>query len=48
MKKFLNWVLAAIHQELAALFPGTTYTDRGCHDFDSFPLSSVPRKRNNT
>ena len=38
----------AIHQELAALFPGTTYTDRGCHDFDSFPLSSVPRKRNNT
>ena len=38
----------AIHQELAAHFPGTTYTDRGCHDFDSFPLSSVPRKRNNT
>ena len=38
----------AIHQELAALFPGTTYTDRGCHDFDSFPLSSVPRKRDNT
>ncbi|MGX8696427.1 MAG: hypothetical protein ACSW8D_08585 [Prevotella sp.] len=36
----------AIHQELAALFPGTTYTDRGCHDFDSFPLSSVPRKGN--
>ena len=33
----------AIHQELAALFPGTTYTDRGCHDFDSFPLASVPR-----
>jgi len=28
----------AIHQELAALFPGTTYTDRGMHDFDSFPL----------
>ncbi|MBO7499226.1 MAG: hypothetical protein J6T64_08590 [Bacteroidaceae bacterium] len=38
----------AIHQELAAYFPGTTYTDRGCHDFDSFPLSSVPRKRDNT
>ena len=38
----------AIHQELAALFPGTTYTDRGRHDFDSFPLSSVPRKRDNT
>ena len=38
----------AIHRELAALFPGTTYTDRGCHDFDSFPLSSVPRKCNNT
>ena len=38
----------AIHQELAAHFPGTIYTDRGCHDFDSFPLSSVPRKRNNT
>ena len=37
-----------IHQELTALFPGTTYTDRGCHDFDSFPLSSVPRKRDNT
>ena len=36
----------AIHQELAALFPGTTYTDRGRHDFDSFPLASVPRKRN--
>ena len=34
----------AIHQELAALFPGTTYTDRGRHDFDSFPLRSVPRK----
>ena len=33
----------AIYQELAAHFPGTTYTDRGCHDFDSFPLSSVPR-----
>ena len=32
---------------LAAHFPGTTYTDRGCHDFDSFPLSSVPRKRDN-
>ena len=38
----------AIHKELTALFPGTTYTDRGCHDFDSFPLSSVPRKRDNT
>ena len=38
----------AIHQELAALFPGTTYTDRGFHDFDSFPLGSVPRKRDNT
>ena len=38
----------AIHQELAVLFPGTTYTDRGCHDFDSFPLSSVPRKRDDT
>ena len=38
----------AIHQELATLFPGTTYTDRGRHDFDSFPLRSVPRKRNNT
>jgi hypothetical protein len=37
----------AIHKELAALFPGTTYTDRGCHDFDSFPLASVPRKHNN-
>ena len=36
----------AIHQELAALFPGTKYTDRGLHDFDSFPLSGVPRKRN--
>ena len=36
----------AIHQELAALFPGTTYTDRGCHDFDSFPLAGVPRKGN--
>ena len=35
-----------IHQELAALFPGTTYTDRGLHDFDSFPLGSVPRKGN--
>ena len=34
-----------IHQELSALFPGTTYTDRGYHDFDSFPLSSVPHKR---
>ena len=38
----------AIHQELAALFPGTTYTDRGRHDFDSFLLGSVPRKRNST
>ena len=28
----------AIHQELIALFPGTTYTDRGWHDFDSFLL----------
>lgn len=37
-----------IHQELAALFSGTTYTDRGCHDFDSFPLGSVPRKQDNT
>jgi hypothetical protein len=36
----------AIHQELTALFPGTTYTDRGRHDFDSFPLGSVPRKGN--
>ena len=35
-----------IHQELAALFPGTAYTDRGRHDFDSFPLGSVPRKDN--
>ena len=34
-----------IHQELSALFPGTTYTDRGCHDFDSCPLSSAPHKR---
>ena len=33
-----------VHQELAALFPGTTYTDRGHHDFDSFPLGSVPRR----
>lgn len=33
-----------IYEELAALFPGTTYTDRGRHDFDSFPLGSVPRK----
>ena len=32
--------------ELAALFPGTAYTDRGHHDFDSFPLGSVPRKDN--
>ena len=38
----------AIHQELAALFPGTNYTDRGLHDFDSFPLGSVPCKQNNT
>ena len=37
-----------IHQELAALFPGTTYTDRGCHDFDSFPLGSVPHKSKNS
>ena len=35
-----------IHQELAALFSGTAYTDRGHHDFDSFPLGSVPRKDN--
>lgn len=35
-----------VHQELAALFPGTAYTDRGRHDFDSFPLGSVPRKDN--
>jgi len=35
-----------VHQELAALFPGTAYTDRGHHDFDSFPLGSVPRKDN--
>ena len=35
-----------IHQELAALFPGTIYTDRGRHDFDSFPLGSVPCKDN--
>ena len=34
-----------IHQELAALFPGTAYTDRGRHDFDSFPLGSVPHRR---
>ena len=38
----------AIHQEFATLFPGTTYTDRGRHDFDSFLLGSVPRKRNST
>ena len=35
-----------IYQELAALFPGTSYTDRGHHDFDSFPLGSGPRKDN--
>ena len=35
-----------IYEELAALFPSTTYTDRGHHDFDSFPLGSVPRKDN--
>ena len=35
-----------IHQELAALFPDTAYTDRGRHDFDSFPLGSVPCKDN--
>ena len=34
----------SIHQEFASLFPATAYTDRGCHDFDSFPLGSVPRK----
>ena len=39
-------LVTAIHQELAALFPGTAYTDRGRHDFDSFPLRSVPRKSN--
>ena len=39
-------LVTAIHQELAVLFPGTTYTDRGRHDFDSFPLRSVPCKRN--
>ena len=33
-----------IHQELAALFPGTTYTDRGLHDFGSFLLGSIPDK----
>ena len=33
-----------IYQELAALFPGTAYTDRGHHDFDSFPLESVPQR----
>ncbi len=33
-----------IYEELAALFPGTAYTDRGRHDFDSFPLGSVPCK----
>ena len=26
--------------------PGTVYTDRGHHDFDSFPLGSVPHKDN--
>ena len=35
-----------IYEELAALFPGTAYTDRGHHDFNSFPLGSVPRKDN--
>ena len=35
-----------IYEELAALFPGTAYTDRGHHDFDSFPLGSVPRRDN--
>ena len=25
-------------------FPGTAYTDRGHHDFDSFPLSALPRR----
>ena len=39
-----NRLATAIHQELAALFPDITYTDRGYHDFDSFPLGSVPRK----
>ena len=34
-----------IHQELSALFPNTTYTDRKLHDFDSFPLGSVQHKR---
>lgn len=37
-------LVTAIHQELAVLFPGTTYTDQGRHDFDSFPLRSVPHK----
>ena len=32
-----NRLATAIHQELAALFPDITYTDRGLHDFDSFP-----------
>ncbi len=26
--------------------PATVYTDRGHHDFDSFPLGSVPRRDN--
>ena len=41
-------LVTVIHQELAVLFTGTTYTDRGWHDFDSFPLGNVPHKRNNT
>ena len=38
-------LVTVIHQELAALFPGTTYTDRGFHDLGSFLLGSVPYKR---
>ncbi|MBR6086423.1 MAG: hypothetical protein IKP84_00795 [Prevotella sp.] len=45
VQSFENDRLATvIYEELAALFPGTTYTDRGRHDFDSFPLGSVPCK----
>jgi len=39
-----NRLATVIHQEFAALFPCTTCTDRGCHDFDSFPLGGVLRK----
>ena len=47
VQSFVSDRLATVvHQELAALFPGTAYTDRGHHDFDSFPLGSVPRKDN--